>query len=42
MRENETVTVKPVKTLLPDQATAYIIVGVISLYFIASCPSRIY
>jgi iron(III) transport system permease protein len=35
MRENETVTVKPVKTLLPDQATAYIIVGVISLYFIA-------
>ncbi|MBN2324577.1 MAG: ABC transporter permease subunit [Spirochaetes bacterium] len=35
MRENETLTVKPVKTLLPDQATAYIIVGVISLYFIA-------
>ncbi len=35
MKENEKITVGPVRTLLPDQITAYIIVGVISLYFIA-------
>ena len=34
MKENEKITVGPVRTLLPDQITAYIIIGVISLYFI--------
>jgi iron(III) transport system permease protein len=35
MRSNETIVIKPVKTVLPDQATAYIIVSLVSIFFIA-------
>jgi iron(III) transport system permease protein len=35
MRNNETIVIKPVKTALPDQATAYIIVGLVGIFFIA-------
>jgi iron(III) transport system permease protein len=35
MRSNETIVIKPVKTVLPDQATAYIIVSLVGIFFIA-------
>ena len=35
MRSNETIVIKPLKTVLPDQATAYIIVGLVGIFFIA-------
>lgn len=35
MRDNETIVIKPVKTVLPDQAAAYIIVSLVGIFFIA-------
>ena len=34
MGENETVAIKPVRTFLSDQALAYIIIGVLTIFFI--------
>jgi len=34
MRDNETIAIKPVRTVLPDQAVAYLIVGVVAIFFV--------